>query len=127
MYTIEAATELLIRTGWIRPDVPWLELDPRDAERPWIDFEAIPDDIGAYSGGEQRVLRLAASIASDDVMVNLSDAVSGLDRHVLDLVLAALAHAGGSHEHGGVVYDDDGKPVGTRRYESLYPWPEETS
>ena len=59
------------------------------------------------SGGERRVLAVVAALI-DEQPVEIVDVVSGLDRHHLDLVLAALAHAGGSHEHMSVVLDPDG-------------------
>lgn len=52
----------------------------------WIDFESIPDHLGALSGGEQRLLRIAASIGSSYApAINLGDEVSGLDRATLRL------------------------------------------
>lgn len=116
MYPCEAATELLIRTRWAEPGQPWVEPDG------WIDFNKIIPNTGAYSGGERRLLAIAASIAGAEP-VDLDDAISGIDRRTLDLVLAAIAHAAGSHEHGGFSYDGDGRPNGTIRHESLYPWP----
>lgn len=120
MYPCEAATELLIRTGWARPGLPWVKRD----NRPWIDFDAIPDAIGAYSGGEQRILRIAASIGGDESTVILGDDVSGLDREHLDLVLAAIAHAGGSHEHSRFDIGEDDQ-VRIRRFDTLHRWPNE--
>jgi len=46
------------------------------------------------SGGEQRTLRLAASIAGG-IPVSLSDAITGLDRRNLSHLLAAIRHASG--------------------------------
>ena len=65
----------------------------------WIDLAAIPDNIGAYSGGERRFLLIAASIGSSEVQVNLIDAAAALGGEQLDLVLAAIARAAGSHQH----------------------------
>ena len=65
-----------------------------------------PSALG-LSGGERRVLAVVAALI-DEQPVEIVDVVSGLDRHHLDLVLAALAHAGGSHEHMSVVLDPDG-------------------
>jgi hypothetical protein len=54
------------------------------------------------SGGEQRVLRLAASLA-DGVPVDLRDALTGLDQHNINLVVASILHASGAtaqtHDH----------------------------
>jgi hypothetical protein len=46
------------------------------------------------SGGEQRILRLAASIAGG-IPVSLSDAITGLDRRNLSHLLTAIRHASG--------------------------------
>jgi hypothetical protein len=46
------------------------------------------------SGGEGRVLRLAASLAQG-IPVNLSDAVTGLDHTNIDLIVQAIHHAAG--------------------------------
>jgi hypothetical protein len=46
------------------------------------------------SGGEQRMLRLAASLG-DGIPVNLRDALTGIDGHGIQLVLQAVLHAAG--------------------------------
>ncbi|HEX2806990.1 MAG TPA: hypothetical protein VHN80_12560 [Kineosporiaceae bacterium] len=46
------------------------------------------------SGGEQRILRLSASLA-EGIPVDLRDAITGLDETNLDLAVTALLHAGG--------------------------------
>lgn len=46
------------------------------------------------SGGEQRILRLAASIP-----VSLSDAITGLDSRNLSHLLTAIRHASGERSH----------------------------
>jgi hypothetical protein len=66
---------------------------------------------------------IAASLIGDEP-VNLSDAVTGLDRPSLTLVLAAIAHANGSHEQSGFQFDDDGK-ARIVRHDALYGWPTE--
>ena len=48
----------------------------------------------ACSGGEHRILRIAASLA-EGIPVDLRDALTGLDETNLDLVTAAVLHAGG--------------------------------
>jgi len=93
-----AATELLIRGfdgSFINPGYPWMEV--RDDGGAWINFEAIPEHIGAKSGGEQRFLTIAASIGDSAVDVNLYMALS-LDQKHMDLVVCAVAHAGGFGE-----------------------------
>lgn len=130
MYTTEAATELLLRAfggKFAAPGNPWIHRST-EPEGPsqvsaWIDFAAIPDEVGPLSGGERRFLMLAASLA-EDVPVVLGDLVSGLDRENLDLVLAAIAHAGGSHQHSDIRFNDDGTVSRGKGYlDSLHPWP----
>lgn len=121
-YDIEAATELLIRAfngRFAASGKPWVEAG---SSGPYIDFEAIPEHTGGLSGGEYRFLMIAASIGGG-AMIRLSDTISGIDRAVVDLVLAAIAHASGSHEHSGIVENGDGT-AHIVRHTTLYPWPE---
>lgn len=130
MYTTEAATELLLKAfggKFAAPGNPWVhtstEPEGPNQVRAWIDFAAIPEEVGPLSGGERRFLMLAASLA-EDVPVVLGDLVSGLDRDNLDLVLAAIAHAGGSHQHSDIRFNDDGSMSLRKGYlDSLHPWP----
>ncbi|HWU46672.1 MAG TPA: hypothetical protein VN133_07955 [Humibacter sp.] len=94
--TLAAATELLIRAGFAEEGRPWIHYDEL-ARRPWINFDEIPDLIGGKSGGEQRLLRIAASIGGTTPIV-LGDEVVGLDRHLAELVLIAMTHAAGYTE-----------------------------
>ncbi|MGG6382438.1 ABC transporter ATP-binding protein [Paenarthrobacter sp. NEAU-H11] len=129
-YTTEAATELLLRAfggRFAAPGNPWVHAKTTTpegyTEGPWIDFESIPGEVGVLSGGERRFLLLAASLA-ENVPVVLGDLVAGLDRENLDLVLAAIAHAGGSHQHSDVRLNDDGSmSLGKGYLDSLHPWP----
>lgn len=118
-HTTEAAVELLIKGGKaIYPGAPWLTA--REDGKVALDFDRLNDEAGAWSGGEQRIVRIALSLVDGE----LGDDVAGLDRDGVSLVLAAIAHASGSHEHGGFRYDENGKPVGTIRHETLYAWPQ---
>lgn len=144
IYTIEAAVELLIRfqSGrFVAEGEPWIVV-PREERRGnmrsgyWLDVDQLTvETTAALSGGERRVLALAASLAGG-APIDLSDAVSGLDRETLDLVLAAIAHAGGSHEHrvmGTRTFRNTqtGEPVerewpSDEAMGSLHPWPTES-
>ena len=118
--TIEAATELLIRTGWALPGYLWMKRD--DNGGVWIDFTAIPHAIGGYSGGEQRVLRIAASLGAEEPVI-LSSEITGIDRDQMRLVLAAITHAAGYAVTGRTIETNaDGHPqiVPT---EPLNTWP----
>jgi hypothetical protein len=122
LYPTEAAAELLIRAldGRLL-NGPWIE--PTGGDMYWFDADHV-DDGGYLSGGEQRILRIAASLASSSYQISLSDQLSGLDRKTLALVLAAVAHANGSHEHADIMIDAEaGVARNLGRLPSLYPWP----
>lgn len=89
----EAAADLIITgvNGRLL-DGPWIRHDGYHA---WFDADIAAAECGSLSGGERRVLEIATSLVSSDHPVDLGDALTGLDRTNLDLVLAALAHAGG--------------------------------
>jgi hypothetical protein len=66
----------------------------------WIDWDAV---IAALEGGrlpassgEQRIVRIAASLAAGHP-VSLRDVIPGLDQRNLDLVITAIRHAAGHH------------------------------
>ena len=126
MNTTEAATELLIRAcdgTFASIDWPWIKPTNHGY---WIDFPAIAEHLDPLSAGEQRLLRIAASIGSDDAPpVPLGEVLTGLDRRTLHLVLAAIAHAGGSHQHCDIVIEDDGRVLMTRE-PSLYAWDDQS-
>lgn len=92
----------------------------------WIEFAAIPGSIGTMSGGEKRFLRIVASIGAEQgqpVAVSLEGDLLGLDRRHLALVLAAVAHGAGSHQHADFPDNDDGRPMGFTSPPGLLPWP----
>lgn len=126
-YTAEAATELLIRGfdgRFAAPGNPWIHKNASSGAR-WIDFAHIPEHVKELSGGESRYLRLVASIAAVKVSVDLGEVLPGLDRQLLDLVLAAIAHAAGSHEHSGFITNEAGTHY-MDELPSLHPWPHES-
>ena len=128
LYPLEASVELLVGFAGGRfatPGHPWIRPGTQPG-RWWLDPSRItPDTIGALSGGEQRMLRIVASLAGGGP-VDLSENLSGLDRPAIGLVLAAVAHAAGSHEHADVRIDHErGVSVLHGRLPSLYPWPSE--
>lgn len=122
--TYVAATEILIRAGWAQPWRPWIH---EEDGRPWVDFAAIPDLIGAYSGGEQRILRIAASLAESDVRISLGDNLAGLEHWHVRLALAACAHAAGYGEVIRVPEFDEATGVPTWVEKAgLAVWPDNT-
>jgi hypothetical protein len=133
LYALEAAAELLIRYdhpfGAPLLAGPWVEYDA-DLDRYWFNTETVVEQGGCLSSGERRVLDVAASLADPDHEVSLVEVLSGLDREAVALVLAAVAHAAGTHEHSRLLPDPDGRwqaSDGTRlashRLSSLYDWP----
>jgi hypothetical protein len=102
--SLEAACELLIGTGWLHRDdfTGFIRTETPDAsgtEVAEIDWQAIITSGNAgrlpCSGGESRVLRLAASIP-----VDLNHALSGLDHASITLVVRAARHANGTRPDG---------------------------
>jgi hypothetical protein len=105
-YADEAAILLLINFGHWLPQLQSADLitlgPDLDGDGPWAQIgwphleSVLSAELIVGSGGEVQVLRAAASIA-DGSPVDLGDLAAGLDRDGLALVLAAVAHAGGSH------------------------------
>ena len=105
IYCLEAAAELLIANGtWLhRTDFTTrfvvLSRGLTDG-RPMaaIDWPAAITALAAghlpCSGGEQRMLRLIASIA-DGIPADLQDILTGIDDHNIQLLLKAVLHASG--------------------------------
>jgi hypothetical protein len=127
LHPLEAAVELLVRTfdgRFARPGNPWIQ----PCDQPgwwWLDVtQLVEGQIRHLSGGEQRVLRIVASLAGGEP-VSLADNIPGLDRELTDLVLAAIAHAGGTHEHPDIRIDHQrGIAVQYGWLPSLHPWPD---
>lgn len=130
MTTVEAAAELLIRGmdgRFAEPGNPWIKYETDGGgsqdRRYWVDLDAIDGHLGSLSGGEQAFLQVVASPGSDNVQVNLSDAITRLDRPTRDLVHAAIEHAAaGTSASVDIAYDEEGEPRFVK-VASLYPWP----
>ncbi|WP_163274633.1 hypothetical protein [Cellulomonas iranensis] len=102
IYPVEAAKELLIRTGFARHGDPWGQREPSggtDLDRFWVEFQTMADYVGPMSGGERRLLMFAASLSGvvDAPAVVIGDLVS-VDAHRVTLLAAAVAHAGGDRD-----------------------------
>jgi hypothetical protein len=112
LYSLEAACELVISAGWLhRGDFTRFistgtSLTDGTTEMAHIDWQAVitSRDTGHLpcSSGENRILRLAASIAAG-IPVDLNDALSGLDQASISLVARAIRHANGQRpaDHAG--------------------------
>jgi hypothetical protein len=111
LFTAEAAVELLIgHRSWLyREDFLEIAVEfgqgiASGAVMAAVDFEAAARALEAgalpCSGGEGRVLRIAASIAGG-VPVDLGEAVTGLDENNAVLAAAAVLHAAGYRDRHG--------------------------
>jgi hypothetical protein len=104
LYSLEAACELVISTGWLHRDdftrfvSTVTSITDGVTELAHIDWQSVirSRDAGLLpcSTGENQTLRLAASIA-DGIPVDLHDALSGLDQASISLVVRAARHANG--------------------------------
>ena len=74
-------------------------------------------DALAGDDGQERLLRAAGSLA-DGQPVDLGDLTGDLDRASLQLLLAALAHAAGSHDQEDPDVPSSGEPL-----PPLVAWP----
>lgn len=101
----KAGVELLIDAGcWLDRDdftQAFITIDASVASRrAFIDWEAaiaaLEESRLPCSGGERRILRIAASL-SCGIPVDLRDALTGLDESNLALTAAAVRNATGSH------------------------------
>ena len=104
LHADEAGTELLISHGGFlhRPDfrrfvdafasvsddTPMAQIDWQSVHTAWRDGQ-LP-----VSGGEWRILKIAASLAAG-TSVSLRDTLPGLDDRNLELVITAIRHAAG--------------------------------
>jgi hypothetical protein len=105
-YPLEAGTSLLVDCGsWLhRPDFTsrFITTGPSISDSVTLlaatDWEAAVTALHAgelpVSGGERRMLLLAASIAAG-TPVDLNDALPGIDRRNASLTVRAVAHAAG--------------------------------
>jgi hypothetical protein len=92
--------------------------------RQWSDLDrALRAGVITGSPGQRRLLRAAAGLAEGQP-VDLADLTAGVDRAELALLLAALSHAAGSHEHREVHRDDDGVPRSGALLGPLFAWPD---
>jgi hypothetical protein len=122
-YAEEAAVELLARAfqgRFASPRWPWVKPCDRDGWF-WLDPEAIWVGSRMLSGGERRLLGVVAALVGGQPLADLGGTLAGLDRHNLGLVLAAFAHAGGSHEQSLVRMTDAGPAF--QRVGPLVEWP----
>ena len=106
IYPLEAGVDLLISHGsWLdRQDFQdqfihtGISITDGVTEMAEMDWQAAISTLDARhlpcSGGEERMLRLAASLA-DGIPVSLREALTGIDHRNIELVITAVLHAWG--------------------------------
>ena len=103
LYCLEAAAELLIAKSWLHRDdftSRFITVHPGIGSGQLmtvIDWPAAVAALGsslACSGGEQRMLKITASLA-DGIPVDLRDTLTGLDDRNVQLLITAVLHASG--------------------------------
>jgi hypothetical protein len=105
LYAAEAAAGLIIahetwldREDFARFITTGTSISDPDAVLASIDWEAAISalDAGQFpsSGGERRMLHLAASLACD-IPVRLGDAITGIDSRSIALLVRVILHASG--------------------------------
>ena len=98
---LEAATGLVIAHGtWLARN-DFARFIHTGTGTAAIDWEAAIGALDAgrlpCSGGEQRMLRLAASLGCG-IPVSLGDAITGIDDHNVGLLVTAIRHASGRRQ-----------------------------
>jgi hypothetical protein len=100
---LEAAAELLIAQSWLHRDdftSRFITVHPgAGSGQPVavIDWPAVIATLGSglpCSGGEQRILKITASLA-DGIPVDLRETLTGLDDSNIQLLITAIRHASG--------------------------------
>lgn len=124
-YAQEAGVELLQRAfggRFASTAYPWVVSEDEEPGWFWLDGEQMESATGCLSGGEQRVLAVVGALVSGTAVLDLGGLLAGLDRANLHLVLAAFAHAGGSHEQVDATLNGD--QLAWRRHGPLVAWPD---
>jgi len=113
IYPLEAGVGLLISHGsWLdRQDFQdqfihtGISITDSVTEMAEIDWQAAISTLDARhlpcSGGEGRMLRLAASLAGG-IPVSLRDTLTGIDHRNIELVITAVLHAWGQRPEPGI-------------------------
>jgi hypothetical protein len=102
LYPLEAGTGLLIANGtFLHRGFTSRFVIHGTTGMAAVDWEAATAALAAgelpCSGGEQRIFRLAASLAAG-IPVDLNDAVTGLDQHNIQRLVTAIRHASGQRQ-----------------------------
>jgi hypothetical protein len=108
LFGLEAAVEVLLRAMGGRfadPGWPWIRFD---GYRLWLDPDRFHPTAATLPRREAALLAIVDALASGHPIRHLADLLAEFDRDTLVLVLAAFAHAGGSHTHTRLDTGTDG-------------------
>ena len=103
LYCLEAAADLLIDKSWLHRDdftSRFVTVHPgigSGQQVAVVDWPAVIAALGSglpCSGGEQRMLRITASLA-DGIPVDLQDTLTSLDDENITRLVTAILHASG--------------------------------
>jgi hypothetical protein len=103
LYPLEAGVDLLIAHAWLLDRGDFRDrfvhhgTSITDGITDMAEIDALDTGELPCSGGEGRILRLAASLASG-IPVDLSDALTGLDHRNIDRLVNAILHASGQRQ-----------------------------
>lgn len=102
LYPLEAGVGLLIANGtFLHRDDFTSRFVNGTTSMAAVDWDAATTALTAgelpCSGGEQRILKLAASLAAG-IPVDLSDAVTGIDQQNVQRLVTAIRHASGQRQ-----------------------------
>lgn len=120
--THEAATELMIRAfngQLIATTRPWMRCDPY---RSWyIAYSTIPHHVTGLPREQARVLAVAASLAAG-APISLGETLPGLERELVGLILAAIAHAADTQADDDIYFNHNNE-LTFGKMPPLHPWP----
>jgi hypothetical protein len=103
LYPLEAGVGLLIANGTFlhRTDFTSRFIIHGTTSMAAVDWDAATAALTAgelpCSGGEQRIFKLAASLAAG-IPVDLSDAITGIDQQNVQRLVTAIRHASGQRQ-----------------------------
>lgn len=126
-HAVEAAVELLIRADLASGGSPWVRDASIESPEPpqlYVDHVILATGSDSLAGQARAIARIAASLLGGD-SVDLSTALPALDRDHVLLVLAAVAHAAGSHEDSAPRVTN-GEVVGRLALGPAFAWPQIT-
>ncbi|WP_062516041.1 hypothetical protein [Demequina gelatinilytica] len=129
VYASEAAVEMLARgprPGMLDDSRPWIEANGNWSVDLGDDYDVITAPLlttsAAWPTSERAYVDVAVSLLGGDP-VQLDEVLPRLTREHLEVVLAAMAHASGSHDHTDASAELLAAGASPSRVGAAYPWP----